>query len=614
MSLATISSSSPLAGLADAGRRPAGRGAARARGLRRGHMRAAPCPRAPLTPVVAAPSLEQIVAVLLPLKSGPRGLRVDLACDVAALCSYLHHVARTPRKGQPATSSLTTSSPALVAGLAAVYGWKLTGERYSDRDHHYRALVRWLRLGQQAGLWTYHGAVDEDGEDRCTHITLLPPPALALDEQAAARAWITARHARYGKRLATSAQIRPVPGRILAAPATKQARAGHRAFTRARARSMGSLHNGPTPYGVQPTVEQQPVVLSAHASYRDETLVASTGVTRTRVSAQNERSVATHQRPGHGLVTDEVFSASLRDPEGSWDPDGLLARVTTREAQRQDLHRLLAEHVSRRVALTAVWGLDREWPAAAIREAWAVARHGAQAVAQSAPPGPRPTPTQLHRLRAAVERAARYEQDAATATVAAFLTWATRHDSAQTCGGAITRYEQHTRQLRTQARRTQEQQLDRAHRRAQRRRQHAGGRLAYRRAAWPAWVAINPGDGLPELDHSTGRLVITSGHQAPPPSSNHYRLVQRDAILLAHHDNTTAAQLLAHIDEGLHRPQTPEPISQHEHQARAVAKALRLPIEQTRRMDPLLLADLAAQATRAARSVGAKSPGMEERW
>ena len=337
-------------------------------------------------------------------------------------------------------------------------------------------------------------------------------------------------------------------------------------------------------------------------------------MTRTRAGAQGERSVAAHQRSGHGLVTEGAFSASLRDPRSSWDPDALVQRVAAREAQRQDLHRLPTQHVSRRAAQTAGWGLDREWPAAAIREAWAVARHGAEQVAQSAPSGPRPTPTQIRQLRAAVDRHARYDEVAAAdtlvtsdpgipragevrATVAAFLTWAEQHDSAQTCGGAIARYEQHTRQLRTQARRTNDAQLDRARRRAQRRRQATGGRLAYRRGAWPAWVAINPGDGLPELDAATGRLVTAPGHQPPPLTSNHYRVVQRDAILLAH-NNTTAAQLLAHIDEGLHRPQAPGPVSEHEHQVRAVARALRLPIEQTRRMDPLLLADMAAQAAR----------------
>jgi hypothetical protein len=227
-----------------------------------------------------------------------------------------------------------------------------------------------------------------------------------------------------------------------------------------------------------------------------------------------------------------------------WDPEALVARVREREAQRRPVLEAIAAQAAGRALEVAGWGLERSWPVGRLREAWVVARHGPTAAANSGPGGAGPlSPDDYARLRRAV---ARYERNSSAAPqgypaagLGALLHLGALVGAGELPGGprtlryAVGALDQLSRRMRAIVTADSAARCDSAAERAQRRREPAPRALQLSfRAKWPPWV-VTDRDGDPVFDQLGMLRLDADARYVPPVGSEAYRIVVRDAYLLA---------------------------------------------------------------------------------
>lgn len=227
------------------------RNPARERGLRRARRRRAACPPIERTPIPAPAD----AATVLALQTRVRAARIaggelspsrlhDLRAfkTAAAELAYLHRLAHTARNG-----TVVTSMPQLVKGLARLHpAWRMTGDRFDDRDRHQTAVRRRLRDLDAMGLLAWRIGVDTDGEDARTELQLRQAPDVTHDELVDARAQLARWRRRYGTDLNTGSATGIRGVRRHAAPLTAQQRRRRgqaHAIARAQARRHPSRSN-----------------------------------------------------------------------------------------------------------------------------------------------------------------------------------------------------------------------------------------------------------------------------------------------------------------------------------------------------------------------------------
>ena len=226
--------------------------------------------------------------------------------------------------------------------------------------------------------------------------------------------------------------------------------------------------------------------------------------------------------------------------QGSWEKRvrAVVERVAAREAQREAIVATIAAQARRRALEVAGWGMDRVWPEGRLREAWVVARYGPGGAARhGAAAAGRLGPEDRARLGRAVGRFARYADDRPgelpAAPLAALLALAGASGD-WTLARTIRRLDQLSRRMRAHATAGDPARRQAAANRARRRHQDAPpARLAFRAPGprWPRWIRTTPA-GEPVFDDH-GRLQLDADQRPPPPRSLSYRLVVRDAYLLA---------------------------------------------------------------------------------
>ncbi|MGI8412384.1 MAG: hypothetical protein ACR2LV_05530 [Solirubrobacteraceae bacterium] len=476
-------------------------------------------------------------------------------CCVAEL-AYLRRLAAGGRHG----GTVVTSMRQLVAGLAVLHpAWRITGEGFEDRDRHHRAVRRRLRDLEAMGLLCWRVGVDLDGEERRTELELLPAPELSVEELQGAAGHLARWQARYGHSLNTGSATEILDavrhGRPLSA-SERQRRGVQHARARAAVRCCREHRsNSAPPCGAPLSAENNsPVTPTAselrHASHK-------TGVTRTHAvktpnvdATLDTPKTTTGQERGTDQRNDPPSpNATVDESQPAEGPvidvQALLVRVKTREVQRAPVLELIAAQASARAVELAGWGLERTWPFSRLREAWVVARYGPMAGAESGPSGAGPLgPEDYARLRRAV---ARYERNASAAPegypaggLAGLLHLGTLAGTGGLVGGprmlayAIGALDQLSRRMRAVATAGSAVRLAAATERARCRRQDPPPRalqLVFRASKWPGWVRTGP-DGEPVFD--AGLLVLDVEHPGlPPVGSDGYRMVLRDAYLLA---------------------------------------------------------------------------------
>ena len=226
-----------------------------------------------------------------------------------------------------------------------------------------------------------------------------------------------------------------------------------------------------------------------------------------------------------------------------WDPEALVARVREREAQRRPVIEAIAAQAAARAVEVAGWGLERSWPPGRLREAWVVARNGATAAANSGAAGAGP----LHgddyaRLRRVV---ARYERNHTAAPdgypaggLAALLHVGTLAGAGELPGGprtlryAVGALDQLSRRMRAVATADSAEHARRAAGRARRRQDRRRALPLTFRAQWPPWVLLDE-HGQPTFDQLGMLRLDQQARYVPPAGSDAYRMVVRDAYLLA---------------------------------------------------------------------------------
>jgi len=527
------------------------------RGLRRSRRRA-PCLPVEPTPLPAAPSAVELLALLTRVRS----VRVALGeldaqrlYDLRAFKScwaelaYLHRLAAGGRHG----GTVVTSMRQLVAGVAPLHpSWKLTGDRFADRDSHHSAVRRRLSTLTAAQLLRWRVGLDEDLEERRTELELLPVPEVREEELLVAAAKLRAWEARYGRSLNTPSPIQIPNVKRHARPLTaaeRQRRGRDRARHTARARRAphGSQTITAPPFGAPPTSENsqqehlrtRPPLRSAYTSRTRETEIRSNGTAR-----QPEPEKAALRNTGSGVA----------EQPGDWRE-----QIVERVAARRALVELRERQATQRAFELASWTLDRHWPVGRLREAWVVARHGAGEAAlhggRAAGPVVRETPPpQMVRrpgrddyltLRRAV---ARYERNRAAKPdgfpaggLAALLHLGVLARDAQDQSGpmylayAIGALDQLSRRMRALATADSAGRKARQAARATQRRSASAtsGPLAFRRGGWPAWVVLDS-DGLPQVRVNERFEDALVTREPGPPSSKIAREVLRDALLVRH--------------------------------------------------------------------------------
>jgi len=476
-------------------------------------------------------------------------------CALAEL-SYLRRLAAGGRHGGTVVSSMRQ----LVAGLAALHpAWRITGEGFADRDRHHRAVRRRLRDLEAMGLLRWRIGIDLDGQERRTELELLPAPQLSVEELQVAVRQLQRWQARYGASLCTGSSTE-IPdatrhGRPLSA-SERQRRGVRHARAVAVSRRGEHRSNSAPPYGAPPTAENNNPLNPTASELRDALL--RTGATRAH-AVEALIADGTLDGPGTAATEDDgvgdrdasrSLSAAVSAPEPAQSPvldvAALLVRVKEREAHRAPVLELIASQASARAIELAGWGLERRWPFSRLREAWVLARYGPAAASQSGPSGAGPLDSEDYaRLRRAV---ARYERNASAAPegyppggLAALLYLGTLAGAGELAGGprtlgyAIGALDQLSRRMRAVATATSAARVAGATERARRRRQGPPPRalqLSFRASAWPAWVRTGAGGeplfeaGMLQLDHDARCGV-------PPAGSDAYRIVLRDAYLLA---------------------------------------------------------------------------------
>jgi hypothetical protein len=478
-------------------------------------------------------------------------------CCVAEL-GYLRRLAAAGRVG----GTVVTSMRQLVAGLAALHpAWRIDGgEGWEDRDRHHRTVRRRLDALQAMGLLRWRIGTDPDGEERRTELELQPAPDVSAEELQAAARCLERWQARYGPALNTGSKtgIRNAAGHGRPLNASERQRRGcQRARAAAASRQCrdGYQSNSNPPFGAPATPENNTAVTAnlselPNACHR-------TGVTRANAPAASSDSTALETPKTAGGEDREVVageppeslkgavSSSQRAGGSEWNPEAIVARVMARQAQRRPVLEAIAGQAQARALELAGWGLARSWPFGRLREAWVVARWGAIAAADSGPSAAGPLyPDDYARLRRAVARYQR-NQSAAPAGypaggLAALLHLGALAGAGELAGGprtlryAVGALDQLSRRMRATATADSAKHAEHASQRAHRRRQPTPRALALSfRATWPPWVATDEHQnpifdrlGMLALDHDARGGV-------PPVDSDQYRMIVRDAYLLA---------------------------------------------------------------------------------
>ena len=214
------------------------------------------------------------------------------------------------------------------------------------------------------------------------------------------------------------------------------------------------------------------------------------------------------------------------------------------EAERRPVLEAIAGQAAAPAIEVASWGLDRAWAFSRLREAWVVARYGAMAAANSGAAGAGPLhPDDYARLRRAV---ARYQRNASAAPdgypaggLAALLHLGALAGAGELPGGprtlryAVGALDQLSRRMQALATADSAQRRETAAGRARRRWQppRRAFQLAFRKS-WPLWIRTDE-HGQPIFER--GMLQLNHGGRCPvpPADSSSYRMVVRDAYLLA---------------------------------------------------------------------------------
>jgi len=519
---------------------------AHARGLRRARV-LSPCPAPQRTPLPLAPSDVEVLALLTRHRASLIGrgeLSERFLFDVRAYktaraeLAYLHRLAAGGRYG----GTVATSLPQLVAGLSHLHpAWKLSGDRFADRDCHGGAVKRRLRALKGCGLLRWRIGVDEAGEERRTELDLLAVPELAPEELEGARTQLERWARRYGAQLDTGSRtgIRDVGKASAALSSSERQRRG---CAHAKARADGSRSSSPPPSGALSTTEQNNLESSANAHITTNPLRLRTGAhTRENLPRPDP---APSPSPNDLLSLPAKAALNRGEPLGEvgsseWQR-ALLERVAAREAERAEIMGIIARQAQARAFELADAPARRWWPESRVREAWVVARFGAQHAAEV---GPGAAGTLRPEDRARLERAlARYERyltgapDGYPATGLAGLLHlgaTTGPTGPRTLRYAIGALDQLTRRMRAHASAHNPERLQRAKHRAERRHSpsnpHHGWTFRLRESNWPSWVKLSP-SGKPIL---CGGELVVNPDSAPAAGDAFRRVVERDAKLLA---------------------------------------------------------------------------------
>ena len=491
-------------------------------------------------------------------------LAPDRLYDVRAFKSayaelgYLRRLAAGGRAG----GTVVTSFRQLVAGLAALHpAWRIDGgEGWEDRDRHQRAVRRRLDALQEMGLLRWRVGTDLEGEERRTELELRPAPDVSAEELHAAARHLEYWQARYGPALNTGSKtgIRNAAGHGRPLSASERQRRGcQRARAAAASRQVrgGSQSNSAPPFGAPATPEND---APAHQNASDlREACQRTGVTRASAPAASHAHAAldgvgttgsgegeVRLAEGESAAAEGAMGSCAAAEEPVWDPKALVARVREREAQRRPVLEAIAGQAAGRALEVAGWGLERLWPPGRLREAWVVARHGATAAADAGPAGAGPLyPDDYARLRRAVSR---YERNHTAAPdgypaggLGALLHLGALAGAGELPGGprtlryAVGALDQLSRRMRAIATADSAEHARWAAGRARRRRDPPRRALALTfRAAWPPWVLLDE-RGQPMFDRLGMLRLDPVAQYVPPVGSDTYRMVVRDAYLLA---------------------------------------------------------------------------------
>jgi hypothetical protein len=466
---------------------------------------------------------------------------------------YLRRLAAAGRAG----GTVVTSMRQLVAGLAVLHpAWRIDGgEGWEDRDRHHRTIRRRLDALQAMGLLRWRIGTDTDGEERRTEFELQPAPDVSADELKTAACCLERWQVRYGPAMNTGSKtgIRNAAGHGRPLSASERQRCGcqrARAAAASRQRRGDSKSNSTPPFGA-PAPPENNTVIARNASELSDAC-QRTSVTRANATTAFSDSTAlkTPKTTGseeRGAALRGEGAGSLEGAVGSgWDPEAIVARVMAREAQRRPVLEAIAGQAAGRAVEVAEWGLGRAWAFGRLREAWVVARYGPTAAANCGAAGAGPLCGEDYaRLRRAV---ARYERNHTAAPegypaggLGALLHLGALAGVGDLPGGprtlryAVGALDQLSRRMRAIATADSATHAQHASQRARRRREPPPRalQLVFRSSRWPAWVATD--------EHQTpifDRLgMLTLNHQArggvPPIDSDQYRMIVRDAYLLA---------------------------------------------------------------------------------
>ena len=448
--------------------------------------------------------------------------------SLLAVSRYLHRLGRA----RPVGAQIASSMPQLVAGLAAIMGWERSGDRFADRDAHHASVRRWLDLLHAIGLIRWQAGVNDTGEEARTEITLLAVADVDAGELRAAGRRLAAWRRRYGPRWETGARrCLPAIGRRSRPPTPAQRKKTAIARARAIASARRSSTDSAPPCGAPANAGEQLLEPSSSPRFGTTACGQGTGVTRAHATERANASTAI------GAVAE---AGEKTGSEGSWEDrvHAVVERVAAREAEREAIVATIAAQARRRALEVAGWGIDRAWPEGRLREAWVVARYGPDGAARhGAAAAGRLRPEDRARLGRAVRRFARYADDRPgelpAAPLAALLTLADASGD-WTLARTIRRLDQLGRRMRAHATASDPARRQAAANRARRRHRDAPpARLAFRAPGprWPRWIRTTPA-GDPVFDDH-GRLQLDADQRPPAPRSLSYRLVVRDAYLLA---------------------------------------------------------------------------------
>jgi hypothetical protein len=464
--------------------------------------------------------------------------------------AYLHRLAAAGRHG----GTVATSMRQLVTGVAPLHpAWKLSGDRWDDRDRHHSAVRRRLSTLAAAQLLRWRVGLDEDLEERRTELELLPVPELRDEELATAAARLARWEGRYGPQLNTPSPIAIRDVKQVAAPlsATERQRRGcerSRQIAGTRRAVRGSQTITAPPFGAPPTSENNDQEFSSNQTPLRN---AYNERTRGRAGAQPISSNASPAPAQSDKAAPKNQGSIAAGTPGDWRQE-ILERV----AARRETFELRERQATLRAIEVAQWSLGRHWPTGRLKEAWVVARHGASEAAlhggRAARPLARQQAGESWQRRAprddylALRRAvARYERNHAAAPdgypasgLAALLHLGVlaresgERDGPMYLAYAIGALDQLSRRMRAINTADSAQRNGRQVARAKAR--HATPREASRlafRSAWPSWVVLDA-KGVPEikLNDRFEDVLVTRAPGAP--SWQIEREVLRDALLV----------------------------------------------------------------------------------